>query len=177
MRSARYEVVAKPGREASLDELRAMLRHLLANRFGLVARFEDRNTSVYLLEVAKGGPKLQETAGPLGSVASGGIFKYKGKSGSMEQLVTRLAINVVHRPVLDRTGLKGFYNFTLEWSPMDLTAPLDVAEEAPASGHPAGDTNPSIFRAVQEQLGLKLRAATVPVPTVVVDRAEKPSEN
>jgi uncharacterized protein (TIGR03435 family) len=70
---------------------------------------------------------------------------------------------ITRRPVLDQTGLHGDFIFELEYAPDDV---------------PAGDSSaPSVFTAVQEQLGLKLESARVPADVIVIDRAEKPSED
>jgi uncharacterized protein (TIGR03435 family) len=79
-------------------------------------------------------------------------------------LVNQLSIEL-KRPIVDRTGLKGFYNFTLRWAPDD---------GAPPEGDVAA---PSIFTAVQEQLGLKLESTKAPVQVLVIDNLERPSEN
>jgi uncharacterized protein (TIGR03435 family) len=89
----------------------------------------------------------------------------------MPQLATLLS-GILRRPVLDQTGLSGVYEFTLEWTPEVRQTGPDATPPAPAN--PGA---PSIFTAVQEQLGLKLDAAKAPVEVIVVDNAEKPSEN
>jgi uncharacterized protein (TIGR03435 family) len=90
MRTTKYDVVAKAGRAASADEMRTMIRNLLADRFGLVAHWEGREMSAYVLEVAKGGPKLQETPGPEGTIRSPAPFRFKGVSATRRQLAFQL---------------------------------------------------------------------------------------
>ena len=91
---------------------------------------------------------------------------------------TRLLAQVLGRPVTDKTGLNGNFDFKLEWTPdeaMRGTAP--PGEVTPHEGSPAGDSGPSIFTALQEQLGLKLESDNGPVEILVIDRIEKPSAN
>jgi len=87
----------------------------------------------------------------------------EASKGTMDQLSRQLSLTA-GRPVLDRTGLTGHYTYTLDWLPANGAAP------------PESDI-PSIFTAVQEQLGLKLEATKAPIVMLIIDRAEKPSEN
>ena len=140
-----------------------MLQTMLADRFQLKIHRESKELAVYALIVGKSGPKLKEStaAGPAGYRGTPGQFTFS--NGSITSLVSFLT-NRVDRHVLDRTGLTGSYDFKLEWTPEAST--------------PAPDSNgPSIFTAIQEQLGLKLEATKSAVEIIVIDHAEKPSAN
>jgi uncharacterized protein (TIGR03435 family) len=172
-----YVIAAKAESvDASWDQVRTMLQTLLADRFKLAVHRETKELDVYSLAVGKSGPKLQEAKegektdttqgrGPSGAQMS---FQKMPIAG----LVNTLA-NMLGSPVLDKTGLKGFYDFKLEWTPDSspfrtqgkdgLTQPADAA--------------PDLFGAVQEQLGLKLEKRKGPGEVLVVDHAEKASEN
>ncbi len=156
-------------------EKRNAIRVLLADRLGLKTHLETRNTSIYDLIVAKGGVKMQAvprppdgdapaTPPPADVQAHGSRhgLEFVGSNASMRAICGALS-SMVEAPVVDKTGLLGTYNYTLqfgrEWSANDP------------------DTWPSIFTAVQEQLGLKLESEHEAVPNLVVDHIEKPSEN
>lgn len=166
----RYDIVTKTGSPASNDQLRRMLQTLLADRFKMVLRHENKNLSVYAMTVGKNGPKLHEVegAGPV-------QFRSGHFSGpfSMPDLAAALSTRL-DLPVVDQTGLTGFYNLTLDWTPDNGRAGPGDGE----SGTPGDKSRPSIFVAIQEQLGLKLQAQKGPVDVLVIDRAEKtPTEN
>ena len=166
----RYDVTANSADGVSLtrDNARPMMRALLTDRFRLQVHTDMKDMPVYALVVAKGGPKLKES--PPGTQR---LFtlRSKGKSvlvtvtsGDMAQFTAQFSRhNSVDRPVIDKTGLTGTYDYKLEWGD-------DTAADA--------DTRvPSIYTAVQEQLGLRLEPAKAPVRVLIIDRAEKPSEN
>ena len=152
----KFSVVYKPvGPQANL-----MLRSLLADRFKLATHMETKELPIYALTVAKGGPRMEKADKPGGTSAGGGMI-----GGTMEMsLLTSYLSSTLGRGVIDRTELKGPYTFSLKWTP----------EDRPATG----DTSaPSLVTAIQEQLGLKLESTKGPVEILVVDRAEKPTEN
>lgn len=147
------------------DQSNERLRALLADRFQLVVHKETKDQPIYALVVAKSGAKLQEAKAPGARQGMNmGRGRAQGFGASVEMLVQDLS-SVMGRPVIDKTGLNGKYDFVLEWTP-DMAATGDSA--------PVG---PTIFTALQEQLGLRLEAQKGPVETIVIDRAEKPSEN
>ncbi len=164
--SDRYDVVAKAEGEGTLTHDRAMqmLQTLLADRFQLKVHRETRGTPVYELIVAKNGPKLKEVSADVkeGGFTRGfntGLMHTEISKGTMEQLARQLSVTA-GRPVVDKTGLTGYYAYTLDW--------------ASAIQPPQPDSDiPSMFTAVQEQLGLKLESAK----DLIIDRAERPSEN
>jgi uncharacterized protein (TIGR03435 family) len=157
----------------------AMIQSLLEDRFQLKIHWETRELPAFLLVVGKDGSKLQPTvegrAGPgglsAGSSRSNGTSAGTEMSGSgisISRLINMLS-GRVDRPIIDKTNLAGTYDFTLKFAPYAASpAALDSATE------PIG---PSIFTAVQEQLGLKLESAKGPVEVLVIDSVSKPSEN
>jgi uncharacterized protein (TIGR03435 family) len=167
--SDHFDIVAKSAAEGPLARNQAMqmLQGLLADRFQLKVHRETKETPVYALAVGKNGAKLKESApDETGgtSVRGNGIEMHmEASKGTMDKLAYQLSLTA-GRPVLDRTGLSGHYTYTLDWLPANGTAPPD-------------SDIPSIFAAVQEQLGLRLEATKAPIEMLIVDRAAKPSEN
>ncbi|HEY1744319.1 MAG TPA: TIGR03435 family protein [Granulicella sp.] len=175
----RYDVTAKVS-DADVAAFRKvvdpvqrapMLQKILVDRFHLKFHYEMKELPVYALVVGKNGVRMTEiqpAIGPNGMKDGGGRQVGRGLIRSMGQpmkpLVNQLSIEL-KRPVVDRTGLKGYYNFTLRWAP---------DEGAPPEGDVAA---PSIFTAVQEQLGLKLEPVKASVQVLVIDNLERPSEN
>jgi len=170
MDSNAYDVEAKSATTKTREQTLMMLQALLADRFKLKVHRATQEGNIYALTVAKSGLKIKLAADPAGGARGRANGRLIGKR-SMPQLATLLS-GILRRPVLDQTGLSGVYEFTLEWTPeVGQTGP-DATPPAPAN--PGA---PSIFTAVQEQLGLKLDAAKAPVEVIAVDNAEKPSEN
>jgi uncharacterized protein (TIGR03435 family) len=160
--------IAPEGTAPTRDEFRRMLQTLLADRFQLKAHIEKRQVPVYALVVGKGGPKLTpsaETGHGLHGVNGRNQF-LETDSITMSDLANEIWNGFISdRPVIDRTGLTGTFKLRIEATP-----------EFRLNGNPQpGDL--SIFTAVQEQLGLKLEPSTAPVDILVVDSAQKPSEN
>jgi bla regulator protein blaR1 len=169
----KFDIVARADHDVSRQELRMMLRTLLADRFQLQIRQDTRAMSVYSLGLAKNGPKLQE-ADPAtrrsGIRASGS--QMIGAPATMAQLARALE-DSLSRPVLDNTNLQGKYDFKLEWSPTNnaMRFPGD-------DGNIGSDAQgPSLFTALQEQLGLKLVREKGSGTFLVIQRVERPSEN
>jgi uncharacterized protein (TIGR03435 family) len=150
-----------PSGPARTERTRVALQALLAERFQLAVHRETKTMPAYVLVVAKSGFKLKETKDDgRGMDMSANHGKLTFHKVSMESFARNLAGNL-NSPVVDMTGIKGVFDLTLEWA-------QDEAE--PGSG-------PSIFSALQEQLGLKLETQKAPVEMLVIDRIEKPSEN
>ena len=170
--SAFFEVDARAAAGTTLNpELaREMLRSLLRDRFQLTFHREPRNAPVYALVVGKGGHKLSSQDLPCAkpgpafvSYSTAGSIESCKPSMSMVQLAQALNNRQLDRPVVDRTGLSGVYAFRLQW-----------AGREPLAGN---DNAPSLFTAVQDQLGLRLEASTDLVEALVIDRVEPPSPN
>jgi len=162
-----YDIAATTGGAADIpqDQYRALIRSLLADRFHLKVHWETRQGDIYALVVAKNGPKMTENTDPskepgLNTSKFGHQGKMIGTKAPMLYLSSNLG-NQLGRTVVDKTGLQGKYDWTLTWDPDPN----------------ADSTNPSLFTAVQEQLGLKLDPQKGPVETLVIDSVEKPSEN
>jgi uncharacterized protein (TIGR03435 family) len=156
-----------------------MFQEILIERFGLTVHHETRVLPVYELVVAKGGPKMtpskrrpEDFNGVPGD--PGVLNPSRGKETAVGTLMEFLAedlSDVLGRKVVDHTGLTGRYDFTLTWAP-------DSGASATAGNAASADNQgPSLFTAVQEQLGLKLEAVKAPVDVVVIDHLEKPEEN
>jgi uncharacterized protein (TIGR03435 family) len=157
--STRYDVAAKAEAPADLDHMKGMLQPLLTERFRLAFRREVKDLPVYALVIGKNGPKLRPSEGR-GPQLRGGKGQLTAQKIPISMLAAQLG-NRLGRPVLDRTGLTGDFDIILEWTPMDSVS---------------GD-GPSIFTAVQEQLGLKLEPGKGSVEIIVVDHPEQPREN
>jgi len=169
--SDRFDITGRANGPAGGKELLTMLQSLLADRFKLAFHRETKTAQGYALVVAKGGIKMQKSESTE-SNSSGGRGRIDAQGFSMHQFAERLT-RVMRAPVEDATETPGRFNFTLTWSPDDSsTKPL-------ASDRPAIDDSnaPSIFTAIQEQLGLKLESRKVTMEVLVIDRAEKPGEN
>jgi uncharacterized protein (TIGR03435 family) len=165
-----FQVLAKPadGQTPTEDQFRLMLQTLLADRFHLQVHHVSKQLPAWNLVAAKGGPKLKESpvdAEPHMAISSNIRIVATGKS--VQNLIDSQLSIASGRPVFDKTGLTGNYDFTLEWVNRKLSAASD----------PGLADGLSLFTALQEQLGLKLESTTAPFDTIVIDHAEKPSEN
>jgi len=160
-------------REAASALIRKRLQKLLADRFQLVIHRETRELPIYALVVAKGGVKMQPNTTPStnGTTMTRGRAMYRGTRASLAQITESLAA-ITGRPVHDETGLTGFYDAKLDWTP-DMVAGAPDAPDKPVETA----AGPTLLTAVQEQLGLKLEAKKGPVEIVAVDHAERPTEN
>ncbi|MGB7170030.1 MAG: M56 family metallopeptidase [Acidobacteriaceae bacterium] len=178
-RTDRWDVDAKPDTPGmpSQSQLREMVQKLLAERFSLKIREENREMAAYALTTGKDGPKLTKSAnasglggfsmGPLGTLHAGGATMVD---------FTHVLGDVFGQPVVDKTGLQGRWDFTLRWTPddtqfgaMGMRVPPPAADDANAP--------PPLFTAIQEQLGLKLESEKADVPVLVIDHVDHPSPN
>ncbi|HVW10799.1 MAG TPA: TIGR03435 family protein [Bryobacteraceae bacterium] len=159
----RYDISARgPGHTED------MLKTLLADRFQLLLHQQKETRFGYALMVAKGGIKADVTAEGTRPTTNTSRTRMEAKASSMSHLAQKLAA-VLAQPVVDETQDTRSFDFVLQWVPDEV-----MSKAAPGSDAANG---PSIFTAVQEQLGLKLEARKIPVDVLVVDRAELPSEN
>jgi uncharacterized protein (TIGR03435 family) len=173
-----YDIQAKAENpEATRDEIRAMLQALLIERFKLAFHRETRQLPVYTLVVAKGGSRLQEAKEEektgVSFTANSGKLQLSLLKQPVAALVNTLANRLGH-PVLNQTGLTAMYDFKLEFAP-DM-APRPDGSAPMLNGVPA-EYGPSLFTALQEQLGLKLEEKKGPVEVMVIDHADHPGEN
>jgi uncharacterized protein (TIGR03435 family) len=165
----RYNIEARAAGPAGDAELEVMLQSLLAERFKLSFHRETRALSGYALVVGKSGLKARPSEPDADSRTSSRWGSIEAAGCTMAHLALKLS-EVLHLPVADFTAVPGEFDFKLEWTFDDMQAkPPDAVPDA-ASG-------PSIFAALQEQLGLKLESRKVPADVLVIDHAEKPSEN
>jgi uncharacterized protein (TIGR03435 family) len=175
----RYDIVAKMAAGAvkaagpeRWAQMRTALQALLADRFQLVIHRETKMIPGYVLVVAKSGFKLKETTNDGHADFGSNPGKLMAHEISMELLARNLSGNL-SCPVVDMTGIKGVFDLTLEWSPDEMQFPAKTGEAA----EPAVPAGPSIFTALQEQLGLRLETQKAPAEMIVIDRIEKPSAN
>ena len=163
-------------RQTKGERLRAVLQALLAERFRLKVHRESKQLPLYVLTLAKGGPKLKASND---SNASGGLRPGRGFLVGNQTGVPFLAqtlSQIVGRPIQDRTELAGKYDFELTWNPDQSSANSAVGGRARAL--PVGNADlPNIFTALQEQLGLKLDSTKGPAEVIVIDRVDRPSAN
>ncbi|HVW08529.1 MAG TPA: TIGR03435 family protein [Bryobacteraceae bacterium] len=153
--------------DTQIPQIRLMMQSFLSDRFKMAAHKETRQLPNYSLVVAKGGVKISPAEAGQGQT-SGGNGKFTATKITMGHFADLIARQVGF-PVADQTGLAGVYTFTLQWDP---AAGFSVGpSEAPPTG-------PSIFTALEEQLGLHLASGKGPAEVVVIDRMEKtPTEN
>ena len=178
--SDHWSIVAKtPEPRPTLEQQMVMLRQLLADRFQVRFHREPKEMPIYRLSVAKGGPKLEPTtldpdANPAGPpplifVVSLPVLKLAARYASMDDFATLLQ-RALEQPVADETGLTGRYDFDLEFTPDETLygGAFKGAEDA---------SKPGLLAALRDQLGLKLNATRGPVSALVIDHAERPSDN
>jgi uncharacterized protein (TIGR03435 family) len=198
--SAHYDISAKPEDAAKRSDVPLMLQSLLADRFQLTFHREIKELSVYSLVLSnkdgKLGPGLTQTKegsctpmdpgkpppapepGKLPTLGCGGMSMgpsmVKGVGVPIANLIPMLS-RILGRTVLDKTQLNGNFDISMQWTPDESQAPqfqTDGPKPAPSDA-----TGPTIFTALQEQLGLKLESQKGPVDMFVIDHVEKPSEN
>jgi uncharacterized protein (TIGR03435 family) len=202
MDSTRYDIIAKPpGNPPRAEMYGAMLQSLLEDRFKLKVHRETKEGPVYFLTVAKNGPKLRAT--PEGACIAVDIDHPRGagkssvpdcgkvKTGRGGEVVTvdipgatianlcsQLGL-VMDREVIDRTGLGGPFDIHLEVTPADLQPEFVAGRgvDQPVQPTASEQDGPSISLALQQQLGLKLETGRGPVPVLVVDHIERPTDN
>jgi uncharacterized protein (TIGR03435 family) len=178
--SESWAIVAKaPAPRPTLDQQMTMLRRLLADRFQVRFHREPKEMAIYALTVAGGGPKLKPTtldpdanpAGPppLTFVVALPVLKLAARYASMDDFAVLLQRALEH-PVADQTRLTGRYDFDIEFTPDETIygGAFKSAEDA---------SKPGLLAALRDQLGLKLSAAKGSVSALVIDHAERPSDN
>jgi uncharacterized protein (TIGR03435 family) len=164
-----------PGEERpSHDAQMLMLREMLTDRFHLTFHRQPKDFSIYEITVAKDGPKMKETSVPteetktLSTVYMDRVVM-PARNASVSDLARVMQRAIVDRPVVDSTGLTGHYDFNLVWAPDETQFEGDISV-------PETDA-PPLLKAMEEQLGLQMKATKGPVETMVIDGAEKPTEN
>jgi uncharacterized protein (TIGR03435 family) len=199
MDSDRYDIAAKADVNTPPGQVIPLLQSLLEDRFQVKVHRETKELPIYALVVDRNGPKFeipkdgdctsfdpasqQPSPGQKPPTYCGtirmGQSSMDGANISIEQIRSMLS-NIMRRTVIDKTGLTGTFNVHLRWKPdesvpglPELRGPITSGPDAPAPG----SSGPSIFTALQEQLGLKLESEKGPVQMLIIDRAEKPSDN
>jgi uncharacterized protein (TIGR03435 family) len=198
--STRYVVTAKPDGSPKSSEIPAMVQTLLTERFQLVVHHGTEELPIYALVLARKdrtlGPRLTESKegdctafdlskAPTRPQPGAARPRFCGTSGVSPNRLSAIGIPIANlaqmlqmvlgRTVIDKTGLTGNFDLSMEWSPDETQAmqgPPDVPK--PPQSDNAG---PSIFSAIQEQLGLKLESAKGPVDVLIIDHVERPSAN
>ena len=169
----KYDIAAEAVGNQQAGEIRAMLGRLLEERFRLQYHWETKEAPIYDLVVSKAGKLRESESGECPpDVPCGGLRNSPGHTYGSKLTAGELAGSLslfVGRLVLDKTALTGKYDVDLQWTPERVR--LQSAEP------PADQNGPSIFTALQEQLGLKLESAKGPVKTLIIDHVERPPEN
>jgi uncharacterized protein (TIGR03435 family) len=173
-----YDIVAvTPGHLLPThDEQMSMLRALLTDRFKLSFHRQPKEFSLYELQIGRTGAKLRPSTAPpeQPSQLIGQVFPEQivmpGRNATMKEFAALLQRAILDRPVLDKTGLTGHYDFDLKWAP-------DDSQFGGAIKPPIDSPSPPFFAAIQEQLGLKLVPTKGPVSALIIDKAERPSAN
>ncbi|WP_213806273.1 TIGR03435 family protein [Granulicella sp. dw_53] len=189
LNSERFDIEAKVDASA-LERLRklsrgqqrlqrqGMFQQLLAERFKLATHWETRELPVYALVGAKNKLSLlgsKELEGSAHVSTGNGEFNARGVTlAQLSEALTQELYRDLGRPVIDLTGIDGRYDVTLKWTPETGAASIKSGADGGAAPPDAG---PSIFTAIQEQLGLKLESTKGPVKVLVIDHVEMPSEN
>jgi uncharacterized protein (TIGR03435 family) len=203
MSAQKFDIVAKVPAGTTREQAHLMLRRLLADRFKMTIHRERKEMAAYALRVGPNGHKLKEAESPIAPNAepdgkldqsmmeamkkmreslrnSGGgsgahsTFRHESVSTLVRMISDRLG-----HPVVDETGLKGKYDYDIDFAPdLSVLAVAPGGGASPTGGDSGSAAYPAIFQAVQSQLGLKLERAKLPVEIIVVDQAEKtPTEN
>jgi uncharacterized protein (TIGR03435 family) len=175
----RYDIDAVAAEAFKKDEYQEMLRSMLAERFGLVVHSETQDRQGYALIVARNGPKLPPpTDDPdvmFGGTPSGNRT-LKARNVTLKAFADALALPM-RAIVVDQTGIEGRYDVSFEWTPDAASMPRVSKSGEPLPPPADAASGPSIFTALQEKLGLKLESRKIPVEVIVIDHANRPSEN
>jgi len=177
--SDRYDIQAvTPGAaRPTHDEQMAMLRTLLCDRFTLKFHREGKDFSIYVLEVARSGPKLKESSAPasdpsqLISTVYPQRIHLPARNATIGDFASLLQRALLDRPVVDKTGLTGRYDFDLDWAPDET----QFGGEVPVA--PSDAPSPPFFTAIEQELGLRIEATRGVVQALVVDTAQRPTPN
>ncbi|MEO8098344.1 MAG: TIGR03435 family protein [Acidobacteriota bacterium] len=174
-----YDIVGLASRPSNIDELHLMMQSLLTDRFGLRFHHETKEMPVYVLTLDRNGPKNLKQQEPANGSdlkidyeRDGLRRKWNAKFAPIAFFAWRLS-QFMDRPIIDQTGLKGNYTFDLAFSDEPPLRALGNTD-APPSVEATGAT---IFEALRDQLGLKLERRTGPVDVIVIDQAQRPTEN
>jgi len=173
-----YDISAEPDVEGTPNrkQLEGMVQKLLVDRFKLTFHHDKKELTVFTLVVAKNGSKLTPSAGDpkgLPGLFFRGLGNMVVNNANMSDFTGLMQAAVLDRPVVDQTELKGRFDFTFKWTPDES----QFGGRGGSAKSDAADAPPDLFTAIQEQLGLQLKSAKIPVDVLVIDRVEKPTEN
>ena len=180
MTDTAYDIQGQPEGDGqpSDTQWRTMLKKLLAERFQFAFHRETKELPAYVLTALPAGHKLNKSGGDpngLPGMFFRGLGTLPAVNANMSDFANLLQAVVLDRPVVDKTGITGRYDFTIRWTP-DETQFSGRGGQAPPP--PAGqDPPPGLFTAIQEQLGLKLESTRAPIEVFVIDKVEPPSAN
>jgi uncharacterized protein (TIGR03435 family) len=168
--------------DPSINQMKALVQKLLADRLKLVFHHDKRVLVVYAITLSKGGPKLISSARGTNEEYD---FSFPRRFGgltvrnlTMADFATWMQALVLDKPVIDQTGLTGRYDFTLNWTPDGpQIAQYNGAGSASPSAVDDPTAPPDLYTALQEQLGLKLESEKAPDDVMIVDHVERPSPN
>ncbi len=180
--SDKYDITGKPDTPGipSVTQLKTLVQKLIVERFQLTFHYDKKELSVYAITLAKTGSKMSKSdpnGGNLPGFGGRGPGSIGVRNSTMEEFAGFLQSRILDRPVVDQSGLTDRFDFTLRWTPDSPPPGPGGAAAPPPPPPPDGDVPPDLFAAVQQQLGLKLEATKAPVPVMVVDKVQKPSEN
>ena len=177
--SDKFDITGKPegGGQPNPNQFKTMLQKLLADRFQLTLHRDKKQLTVYALTVGKNGPKLtrSEDASPIPNL----IFRagnWPVRNATMEEFAGVMQAHL-DRPVVDQTGLKGRFDFQLQWTPDETPFASPGGPGEPPKPPERAESLPDLFTAIQQQLGLKLESTKAQVDVLAIDKVEKPSEN
>lgn len=183
--SEKYDILGRPDTpgQPSREQLKIMMRKLLADRFQLKFHIEKRELAAYTLTVLKTGPKFSASAADpntgLGvgfGLAPGGGMTFNVRNAPLDSVANALQGNLLDKPVVNLTGLTGKYDFSVKFTP-DASQLVNIGPVPPGAAATDPDAPPDIFTAFQQELGLKLESTKTPVDVMVIEKIEKPSDN
>jgi len=185
METDRYNIVAKPPAQVSMDALRVMLRSLFIEQFKMETHKEEQPVSVWVMTVAKRGSKLEKADGAERQGCKPGplvndMVSTACKATTMAQFAEtfhRFAGGYLDHTVVDETGLKDSYDFTISWTPVQRLQGMRSAAQQPAAGGAGVSADPgglTFFEAAERQLGLKFDSQKRPMQVIVIDKASPP---
>jgi uncharacterized protein (TIGR03435 family) len=173
-----FDITIKPDTpgQPSFGQMKKLFQEVLADRFQLKTHTEKRQINVYAITLPPGA-KHKLTPSSAQSNLPNMIYRRPGllpaQNATMLDLAQSMQTAVLDRPVIDRTGIEGRYDFTLDWMPDETQFQSFGPQQQPLQDN----GKPNIFQAYQEQLGLKLEATQAPADVMVIDKVEKPGEN
>ena len=183
--SDKFDISAKPDVPGlpSVNQMKAMLQKLLADRFNLKFHHEKKELSVYAITVVKGGEKIKKEENSPAPIPGFGGMPQRGfnvRNATIAEFASVMQAQFMEQPVVDQTGLGDTrYSFVLKWTPDPSQSSGFGGGPAPAIAPPgpADDAPPDLFAAMQQQLGLKMGTTKAQVDVMVIDKVDKPSEN